>query len=275
LEAFRNALQADVDLTTVNDGIVSGQTAITNSDGLREVYMPIEGLDFNDVPSNGDPHEIEISGHIAMQQDPERPYWGHHVDVHAMLWLVRQGRAFWAAGCRIKDAELDTNWDQPDILTLAEALADLLDVDIGAAEELTDAPLQQLASEDGLVYGWEFDFSEVNVADDVLEQVKVRHGALRVRVGPDFFDRVQEFDRDPRRHYLHGDEIEDEPGVYFCGSCDMPVEADHFDREHATKSYERYFTDLQRWQRRPARSKGSVRRPATVSPVAGAAVAAQ
>jgi hypothetical protein len=159
-----------------------------------------------------------------------------------MLWLVRQGRAFWAAGCRIKDAELDTDWDQPDVLTLAETLADFLDVDIAAAEELTDASLQQLASDDGLVYGWEFDFSEVSVDEDILEQIKDRHGSLRVRVRPDFFDRVQEFDQNPRRHYLHDDEIEDEPGVYFCALCDMPVEAAHFDREHATKSYERYFT---------------------------------
>lgn len=276
LEAFRSTLQDEVDRTAANDGIVSGRTAITKSDGIREIYMPIEGLDFDDVPSNGNPHEIEVSGHIAMRQDPERPYWGHRVDVHATLWLVRQGRAFWAAGCRIKDADLDTNWNQPDVLTLAEALADLLDVDIAAAEELTDAPLQQLESGDGLVYSWEFDFSDVNVTDDVLEQVKSRHGSLRVMVGPDFFDRVQEFDRDPRRHYLHGDEIEDEPGVYFCASCDKFVEAEHFDREHATKSYERYFADLQRWQHRPARSKGGVRRPANpVNVVAPEALAHQ
>lgn len=276
LEAFHSALQQDVDFTAANDGIVSGQTAITNSDGVREIYMPIEGLDFDKVPSNGDPFEIEISGHIAMEQDPDRPYWGHRVETRATLWLVRQGRAFWAAGCRIKDAELDTSWDQPDVLTLAEALADLLDVDIAVADELTDASLQQLASEEGLVYGWEFDFSEVSVDEDVLEQIEVRHGSLRVRVRPDFFDRVQGFLRDPRRHYLHGDEIEDEPGVYFCASCDKPVEADHFDREHATKSYERYFTDLLRWQRRPARNKGGVRRPANpVNVVAPAALAHQ
>jgi len=276
LTAFRSALQNDVDLTAANDGIVSGQTAVTNSDGIREIYMPIEGLDFSDVPSNGDPYEIEVSGYVAMRQDPERPYWGHRVGVHATLWLVRQGRALWAAGCRIKDADLDTNWNQPDILTLAEALADLLDVDIAAAEELTDAPLQQLESEDGLVYGWEFDFSEANIDDDVLEQVKSRHESLRVTVGPDFFDCIQEFDRDPRRHYLHGDEIEDEPGVYFCVSCDKFMEAEHFDREHAAKSYERYFAGLQRWQRWPARSKGGVRRPANpVNVVAPAALAHQ
>jgi uncharacterized protein YozE (UPF0346 family) len=276
LDEFRNSLQQDVDLTTANDGIVSGQTAITNSDGIREIYMPIEGLDFDSVPPNGDPHELEISGHIAMQHDRERPYWGHRVDVHAMLWLVRQGRAFWAAGCRIRDADLDTNWNQPEILTLAEAMADLLDVDISDAEELTDAPLLQLASEDGLVYGWEFDFGEVEVAEDVLDHIRARHGSLHVRVGPDFFDLVQEFDRNPRRHYLHGDEIEDEPEVYFCASCDFPVGADHFDREHAAKSYERYFADLHRWRHRPARTMGSVRRPTNaVNVVAAAALANQ
>lgn len=91
LEAFHSALQQDVDFTAANDGIVSGQTAITNSDGVREIYMPIEGLDFDKVPSNGDPFEIEISGHIAMEQDPDRPYWGHRVETRATLWLVRQG----------------------------------------------------------------------------------------------------------------------------------------------------------------------------------------
>jgi len=36
---------------------------------------------------------------------------------------------------------------------------------------------------------------------------------------------------------------------YFCASCDKFVEAEHFDREHAAKSYERYFAGFQRWQR--------------------------
>lgn len=272
LEAFRDALQEDVNLTVA---LASGQT-ITNSNDMREIDMSIEGLNFEDVPSNGNPHEMEISGHITMRQDPERPYRGHHLDVHATLWLVRQGRAFWAADCRVKDAEPGTSWNEPDVVTLAEALADMLGVDIEAAEELADSPLLELASDDGLVCGWEFDFSETSVTEEVLEQIKSRHGSLRVKVGPSFFDPVQEFERDPRRYYLHGDEIEDEPGMYFCASCDLPVEADHFDHKHATKPYERYFADLRRWQRWPARNKGRVRRPANpVNFVAAAALAHQ
>jgi len=265
LDAFRSSLQEKVNLAVANDGTVSGQTAVTNSDGIREIYMPIEGLDFDDVSSNGDPYEIEIKGHIAMEQDTERPYWGHHVDVCATLWLVRQGTAFWAVGCRIEDAQLDTNWNQPETSSLVEALADLLGLDFAAAEELTDAPLQQLASDDGIVYAWEFDFGAVRVDDEILERIKDLHGSLKVRVELDFFDRVQEFDRNPRRHYLHGDEIEGGVGVYLCASCDAHVKADHFDREHGTKSYERYFSDLQHWQRRTARSRGGVRRPSNAA----------
>jgi uncharacterized protein YozE (UPF0346 family) len=276
LEAFRSSLQAMVNLVVANDGTVSGQTAVTNSDGIREIYMPIEGLDFDDVPTNGDPYEIEIDGHISMEQDTERPYVGHHVDVRATLWIVRQGVAFWAVGCRIEDAQLDGNWNRRETLSLTEALADLLDVDIAAAEELTDAPLQELASDDGVVYAWEFDFAGVKVDDDILERIKGLHGSLQVRVEPDFFERVYEFDRNPRRQYLHGDELEGGVGVYFCASCDAHVSAEHFHREHGIKSYDRYFSDLQRWQRRTARSRGDLRRGSNVvNVVAPAALAHQ
>ncbi|MDR6428105.1 uncharacterized protein YozE (UPF0346 family) [Variovorax paradoxus] len=276
LEAFRSSLQAMVNFVVANDGTVSGQTAVMNSDGILEIYVPIEGLDFDDVPTNGDPYEIEIEGHIAMEKDTERPYVGHHVDVRATLWLVRQGAAFWAVGCRIEDAQLDTNWNRRETLSLAEALAYLLDVDIAAADELTDAPLQELVSEDGVVYAWEFDFGAVRVDDEILERIKGLHGSLQVRVEPDFFVHVQGFDRVPHRHYVHGDEFEGGVGVYLCASCDAHVNAGHFDREHGIKSYERYFSDLQRWQRRTARSRGGLRRPSNaVNVVAPAALAHQ
>lgn len=87
----------------------SGPMAMTNNDGIGEIYLPFE-LDLDAVPV-GDSELIEIDGHITMEVDVERPYSGHHIDVKATVVFSRLGRQiFREVSADILDAELSYDW---------------------------------------------------------------------------------------------------------------------------------------------------------------------
>lgn len=57
--------------------------------------------------------------------------------------------------------------------------------------------------------------------------------------------------RGPRR-YLHGDQDERNPAVYYCAECDFFGEPDHFDRHHRVPHGERALSAIERFQRSPS-----------------------
>lgn len=57
--------------------------------------------------------------------------------------------------------------------------------------------------------------------------------------------------RRPRR-YLHGDQDERNPAVYYCAECDFFGEPDHFDRPHRVPHGERALKAIERFQRSPS-----------------------
>ena len=57
--------------------------------------------------------------------------------------------------------------------------------------------------------------------------------------------------RGPRR-YLHGDQDERNPAVYYCAECDVFGEPDHFDRPHRVPHGERALSAIERFQRSPS-----------------------
>lgn len=57
--------------------------------------------------------------------------------------------------------------------------------------------------------------------------------------------------RGPRR-YLHGDQDERNPAVYYCAECDLFGEPDHFDRPHRVPHGERALSAIERFQRSPS-----------------------
>ena len=73
---------------------------------------------------------------------------------------------------------------------MAEALAEELNLKVSEAELLVDVEPLTLASDDDLVYGYEFDFSEA-ASPTVAEKIMFKYDSLQVTVGPDFFDNVE------------------------------------------------------------------------------------
>lgn len=192
-EQLVDAVRAYVDNYVTNHGRTSGEMAMTNGDGLDEVYLPIE-FSFDDIPEPGESLPIEIVGHVSMGIDTERPYSGHRVDVRAMLVLERVGKRCVAATCELENAKLDWSWAELPKVSMAEALTEELDLEVSEAEELVDVEPLTLASDDDLVYGYEFDFSEA-ASPTVAEKIMSKYDSLQVTVGPNFFDNV-EYDLD-------------------------------------------------------------------------------
>ena len=79
------------------------------------------------------------------------------------------------------------------------------------------------------------------------------------------------------RYYLHGDQDEDNPALFYCARCDVFTEAEHFDdpQQHRGETHgERYLGSLDRWNQRSLESKVNWRRPAdAVNLLAGIAMA--
>lgn len=235
----------------------------------QEIYLPLD-VPCDDIPLDGELLEIPISGHVSMKPDVERPYAGHRINISATLALGRSGRAVLSTvACLVESAELDYHWDGEDEdevelkVSLVEALAEYLGLSFDDASELDDAAVQTLESEDGLVYGHVFDFTSV-ASKAVTKKIKQKHGSLNVQVLMNFFDRVHGRAAVATRHYVHGDQHEEDVVRFFCQQCDLLVDATHFEAEHPGEAEERYFASLRRWQRRPARAKINLRRPNNV-----------
>ncbi|WP_081936017.1 YozE family protein [Burkholderia sp. 9120] len=92
----------------------------------------------------------------------------------------------------------------------------------------------------------------------LLAKSVTRGPAPKVRV----VDTASDLGLDTRkRYYLHGDQTEHDPALYYCAQCDAFSPAEHFDAVHGPKTVERYLDNLRYWNS-PERSQGDWRRPA-------------
>lgn len=265
VDQLEDALREEVQRVVLNHHDTSSAMASTNNNGIDEIYLPLD-VPWDDIPLDGETLGIKIEGHVSMTPDLERPYSGHRIDVIATLSLGRiRQNVLETADCHVESARLDYNWNGDDDrdspkLSLVEAIAELLDLSFDDAQDLDDAEMRTLESDDGLVYGHVLDFTSTASAS-VAKAIKKAHGSLSIQVPPDFFDRVHGWDREAERHYVHGDQSEDQPGRFFCKQCDKFVDSAHFQAEHPGKAEERYFGSLLQWQRWPTRTKLNRRRP--------------
>lgn len=186
-----------VDEEVVNDELVSSEMAMSNGDGIEEIYIPVDDFELSDLPPLGESLELDLEGHVTMGIDTERPYCGHTVDVRACLILTRTGKVSIAEPvCEVTSAHLDTDWgddaeEEADVprVSLAQALADELSLSLSEAEDLANAEAVAQTSSDGLVYGYVFDFSR-HAPPEVAARLLAMRGSLQLEVPSWFFDRV-------------------------------------------------------------------------------------
>jgi uncharacterized protein YozE (UPF0346 family) len=265
-EKFEDALRDFVQHRVLNHEETSGAMAVTNNDGIDEIYLPFD-IDWKALPANGDPLEIKIEGHVSMEIDQERPYTGHRINVTVTLWLSRLGRTIYWVACRVDSAQL--NWDhderdEPPKVSLTEALAEELNLSFDEADDLAEAEAQQIEDSDDMTSELVLDFTTTDASKALLRKIQKKHGSLSVWFPIQFFERVYGFEPQPVRHYVHGDQIEGVVGQYLCVQCDMLVDASHFRTEHPGETEDRYFGSLRNWQKRSAQAKIKMRRAVNV-----------
>lgn len=191
-DALSDALRDLVDDRVYNHDQTGGAMALTNNDGVDEIYLPLE-LTLAELPPPGEVYELVIDGHIAMKPDVERPYSGRKINVHCSLVIERVGRvAIGEPEFRLETAQLDYNWDgdsEPPKVSLSQALAEELDITLEEAEELVDVEPIAVEGSDGMIYGYVFDFASA-ASSKLQAKLLEKHGSLQHRAPLWFFERV-------------------------------------------------------------------------------------
>lgn len=95
LESYLIALQEFVDEQAPLDDAVNSQTSMTNGT-FPEADLELPLWNDFDAESSDDIH-AEFSGLVTVSQDEDRVYWGHEVEVDAILDVERFGRMLFGA----------------------------------------------------------------------------------------------------------------------------------------------------------------------------------
>ncbi|MFV0887100.1 hypothetical protein ACNKH9_10175 [Metapseudomonas otitidis] len=196
LSMFEDYLRQDFEHFVQEDSDVVAAMAMANHDGVDEIYLPFELEDA--LPEGSDEILIDIEGHIGLADDPDRPYSGHIVRVVASISLDRLAPvAYGSVDYYVEHAGLDYGWpEEEDNLgsvqhrTLAQALADELELSVEEAEWLVDADCTTNESDDGLIYSYIFDFEPV-VTEQLRSKLLNEHGSLQLEVNANFFDDIR------------------------------------------------------------------------------------
>lgn len=184
------AVQDKMQAAVLSDDEVNSSMGNANYDGIDEVYFEEEIEP--DEATLDEPVAVTIAGHVGLGIDTERPYSGHLVRFEVAVSLARCGRrCFEAPDIEVTSAGLDYDWggDEPvPRRTLAQALAEELNIDVAEAEELTDVEPQELTGHSGeMTYSFLFDFAG-QVSPQLAARLMAQHGSLQLEVGPSFFE---------------------------------------------------------------------------------------
>ncbi|MES2948159.1 MAG: hypothetical protein V4858_06395 [Pseudomonadota bacterium] len=184
-ERIRNYVVAEVE---TNDNVI-GLIADTNNEGIRETHVPFD-LSTEVVPPPEQTLSTSMPVRITLNQDLDRPYTSNEIDVTIDLRIERLGRGLWAAPrCHVTFWQLVS--PGPKLISYAQALADAFDLELDEAQELEDVEANEIESNDGMVYGYYFDFSDY-ASPAVAAKLMAKFGRLNnLRVGPDFFENIE------------------------------------------------------------------------------------
>lgn len=192
-----SSLHEYLDDEVVNNGWVSSEMAMTNGDGIDEVYLEYGDFEFSALPAPGEMHVETVHGHVSMGIDQERPYYGHKIDVKVQLSFMRTGlRSIGDPDVEVEEAHL--NWPGDDDVDVQEpyvarevVLSEYLDISVEEAELLVDAELDEISSEDGTVYQYILDVSEVEIPGELSTRLMTRFGSLQIGVPTDIYSRIR------------------------------------------------------------------------------------
>lgn len=189
-------IQEDLERAVEADEETANQMALTNSDGVDEVYVPVDST-LASLPPAATQVTLPIDGHVAMVPDTERLYSGHIIKVQAQIQMNRMGYTLFSdIQNSVLQAKLDYGWadaaheDQGPKISLSHAISELTGLDESEVEQLVDVEPMPIEGSDDAVYGYILDFTRY-APPEIAEMLMEKHGRLDFRVGLNFFDRVQ------------------------------------------------------------------------------------
>ena len=192
IDDFGDMLCSEAERAAPEDDDVCSAMAMCNHDGVREVVIPVNAYDLFDSAPVGEYYVTQIKGTVTLAIDGERPYSGHIIRVEADLSITR-------LGCRCFDEpHIDVTFaqeggfyddDEPEPISLAQALANHTGLDLATATEIADVDPVTNASEDGLIYGYFF-YCKGQLSPEAEKAVLEHYPDLAIEVPPWVMDSV-------------------------------------------------------------------------------------
>ena len=183
-EAFRDFLEAFLEVEVSYDDNVASKIAMCNHDGISEVAMPVDITEITEMAPIGQTYVGKIKGHALMEIDTERPYSGHEIRIEANLSIDRLGyRCFGKPMVEITYSQLSGDFDEkksPSI-SLAQAVADFTGLDIETAEAITEIGFVTNASAEGFIYSYIYDCNN-QLPQEIETIVRESYPGLKVEI---------------------------------------------------------------------------------------------
>ena len=207
IKDFSQAIHEDdvyADLDLELDDQLSGAIADTNASGFTIDVLEVETTAYSDTTGK---LTLGLSLTYQGQQDQERMYHGAAFYLKATVELLRRDGIWLLAeeGVVISSSESDADrdrrsewehWAQVEEAergnrkTMAQALANELEISIDDAELLADSEVTANESDEGLVYSYWINFEPV-AEGKVRADLLARFGSLEYELGPNFFDDIE------------------------------------------------------------------------------------
>lgn len=193
LDEYTQMIQSEIDDSIINNDEVNSQMAMTNGQ-FQSINCPFEATE--DLFLNaeaGDSIDLDIEGEVTVQQDWNRIYYGHRIEVEASISVPRLGRRlFGFVEAKVLRAELiwggefETSDDPYETQTSTFAIMKEFELSEEDMEHVEFDVIPE-TSRDGLIYGYIIDF--INTPDlRIFEIIRERYPEMTMRVGPNFFD---------------------------------------------------------------------------------------
>lgn len=192
------------DLDQELEGQLADAIADTNASGFTIDALQVEAADYSDTTGK---LTLGLLLTYQGQQDQERMYHGTAFFLTATVELVRRDGKWLLAeeGVSILSSESDADrdrrseWDywaqveeaeRGNRISMAQALADELEISVDDAELLSDAEVTTNESDEGLVYSYWIDFDPV-AQGDLRADLLARFGSLEYELHANFFDNIR------------------------------------------------------------------------------------
>ncbi|WP_313178382.1 hypothetical protein [Massilia sp.] len=185
----------------LDDSDVAREMANTNCTGPWEEHLEFVGSSFDTPAEVGTLFKIDYEGHVQGEQDRDRPYSGHSVNVSVELRFGIVGKRLFAGppDIEVVGASLDHGYyDEDDgapsmALSELEAIAIELGIPVEQQDELEGAEVGGDTTSAGVPNGYVVDIKYC-ASSPVIDQLRKQHPTQQIWVLGNTLERINRFE---------------------------------------------------------------------------------